>query len=179
MVIGCWGTHHEGPAITPPARRVHVIPTTLSIPPWWIPGPASARSSSVAATWDHSVSPGLAVPGGSSARASPGGQHGMGLPSVGEQLQLVNDYFRHVYPMPPSSFLHEVSVTHRCLTGSLEHSLLRALCSVSALFLGYTKYYPAQTAIWIQEAEGAIWGDIERPTVFKTQALLLIVLVDI
>ncbi|KAJ5111969.1 alkaline-phosphatase-like protein [Penicillium argentinense] len=100
----------------------------------------------------------------------------LSLPPLREQLQLINDFFRHIHPLPAASFLNELSITHRCLASTLDPVLLRAICSISAMSLKYNKYYPVQTTVWVQEAENTIWQTIERPTVFKTQALLLIVL---
>lgn len=100
--------------------------------------------------------------------------HRLPLPPVREQLHLIIDYFRHLYPIPTYAFLNEVSTTQRCLDGLLDETLLRALCAVTALQLKYAKYYPIFTASWIQQAEEMIWSQIELPTMFRTQALILI-----
>lgn len=97
------------------------------------------------------------------------------LPPVREQLQLVIDFFRHIYPLPMYSFLNEVSVTQRCLDQSLDRTLLLSLCAVAALQLKYSKYYPAFTSSWIKQAKDIIWENVDRPNIFRTQALLLIV----
>lgn len=97
------------------------------------------------------------------------------LPPVREQLQLVIDFFRHIYPLPIYSFLNEVSLTQRCLEQSLDMTLLLSLCAVAALQLNYTKYHPTFTSSWIKQAENIIWENVDRPSIFRTQALLLIV----
>ncbi|KAM0491424.1 hypothetical protein ACHAP8_010691 [Fusarium lateritium] len=92
-----------------------------------------------------------------------------------DRLQLIIDFFRHLYPLPSYAFLNEVSITQRCLDGSLDEPLLLAICAVSSFHLQYSKYYPVSTSSWIQRAEDIIWSKIEQPTIFRTQALLLIV----
>ena len=97
------------------------------------------------------------------------------LPPLQEQLQLINDFFRHIHPLPTASFLNEVLITQRCLEGALDEALLCSICSLSAMVLKYAKYYPDRTALWIQEAESMIWQNIEDPSIARTQALALIV----
>ncbi|KAK8040152.1 hypothetical protein PG993_008563 [Apiospora rasikravindrae] len=98
------------------------------------------------------------------------------LPKLHEQLQVINDYFRHIHAHPGSAFLSEVSVTKRCLDGTIDAALLLAICAFTASVLRYPRYYPAQSATWVQKAEDLLWRTMERPTVFRTQALLLAVL---
>ncbi|KAK8863195.1 hypothetical protein PGQ11_009430 [Apiospora arundinis] len=98
------------------------------------------------------------------------------LPRVHEQFQIINDYFRHIYPHPGSAFLSEVSVTKRCLDGTIDEALLLAICAYTASVLRYPRYHPAQSMAWVQKAEDLLWHSMESPTVFKTQALLLAVL---
>ncbi|WXC40229.1 hypothetical protein QX201_000068 [Fusarium graminearum] len=103
------------------------------------------------------------------------GNRSMPLPPMRDRLQLVTDFFRHIYPLPSYAFLNEVSITQRCLDGSLDETLLLAICAISSFHLQYSKYHPASTLAWIQRAEDIIWSRIEQPTIFRTQALLLIV----
>ncbi|KAH7007410.1 alkaline-phosphatase-like protein [Ilyonectria destructans] len=97
------------------------------------------------------------------------------LPPIRDQLHLINDFFRHLHPLPIYGFLNEIPVTQRCLQGSLDETLLLSLCAVSAMHLKYTKYHPVSTASWIQRAEDMIWARIEQPSIFRTQALILII----
>jgi hypothetical protein len=98
------------------------------------------------------------------------------MPTAREQLQIVNDYFRHLYPHPGLAFLSEVSVTKRCLDGSIDEALLLAICAFTASILKYPKYHPHSTVTWVERAEDLAWKNIETPSVFRTQALLLAVL---
>ncbi|PNP80962.1 hypothetical protein FNYG_05429 [Fusarium nygamai] len=92
-----------------------------------------------------------------------------------DRLQLIIDFFRHVHPLSSYAFLNEVSITQQCLDGSLDETLLLALLAISSLHLKYAKYHPTLTAQWIQRAEDIIWSKIEKPRIFTTQALLLII----
>lgn len=75
------------------------------------------------------------------------------VPPTREQLRLVNDFFRHVYPMPVYAFLNKLSITQRCIDSTLDETLLLALLSSSALHLKYTKYFPVLTDTWVQKVE--------------------------
>lgn len=100
----------------------------------------------------------------------------LGMPTVREQLHMINDFFRHLHPLPAASFLSEVSVTKRCLDGSIDPALLLALCGLTSSILKYPKYYPHQSTRWVERSENLAWENIEHPTLFRTQALLLSVL---
>ncbi|KAK7978743.1 hypothetical protein PG988_006233 [Apiospora saccharicola] len=107
---------------------------------------------------------------------SPGQPTKNDFPKVHEQLQIIHDYFRHIYSHPGSAFLSEFSVTKRCLEGTMDEALLLALCAYTASILKYPRYYPSHSASWVQKAEDLLWSSMESPTVFRTQALLLAVL---
>jgi hypothetical protein len=98
------------------------------------------------------------------------------MPTAREQLQIINDFFRHLYPLPGLAFLSEVSVTKRCLDGTIDETLLLAICAYTASILKYSKYHPYHTAGWADRVEELVWRNIENPSVFRTQALLLSVL---
>ncbi|KAI6779366.1 3-dehydroquinate dehydratase I [Emericellopsis cladophorae] len=97
------------------------------------------------------------------------------LPPMKEQLQLVNDFFRHLYPQPVYSFLCEVAITQRCLDRTLDKPLLLGICASSAMYLNYVKYHPVFTQSWVKQAEEIIWDRISQPSIFLTQALMLVV----
>lgn len=63
----------------------------------------------------------------------------------------------------------------RCLEGNLPEALNLAICAISALHLQDHRYHPVATLNWIRRAEGILWSRIEHPTIFRTQALLLII----
>ncbi|KLU82869.1 hypothetical protein MAPG_01937 [Magnaporthiopsis poae ATCC 64411] len=102
---------------------------------------------------------------------SDGGHHP--LPPLRDRLHLVIDFFRHVHPLPSFAFLNEESVTQRCLEETIDEALVSAICAVSALLLGHSRYHPVATSAWAAAVETAVWANLEHPTIFKIQALLL------
>ncbi|KAL8325798.1 hypothetical protein RB597_008867 [Gaeumannomyces tritici] len=95
------------------------------------------------------------------------------LPPLRDRLHLIIDFFRHVHPLPGFAILNEESFTQRCLEETMEEALVSAICAVSALLLGHSKYHPVATSSWIAAAETAVWANLEHPTIFRIQALLL------
>ncbi|KAF4990060.1 hypothetical protein FDECE_14510 [Fusarium decemcellulare] len=175
-------TTHAGAAATSPALGHHAQPQQPS-PSDISPRDGAFTSPSLTAAPDaaSSLPPEPSPQQSASWRGSisntglSNGTHSLPLPPMQDRLHLIIDFFRHLHPLPPYAFLNEVSVTQRCLEGTLDETLLLALCAVSALHLKHSKYHPLSTASWIQRAEDIVWSRIEQPTIFRTQALLLIV----
>ncbi|KAI0017659.1 hypothetical protein F4780DRAFT_582739 [Xylariomycetidae sp. FL0641] len=71
------------------------------------------------------------------------------------------------------SFLHERSLVQRHQDGTLEETLAYTVCATSAMRLRQGKYHPLNTEGWVQQAEDIIWSQIEQPTIFRLQALIL------
>ncbi|KAH6669739.1 hypothetical protein F5X68DRAFT_122072, partial [Plectosphaerella plurivora] len=97
------------------------------------------------------------------------------LPPRGDRVQLVKDFFRLIHPLPGYAFLYEEAVVQRCLEESLDSALMYSICAITALLLGYKKYYPVMTETWASRVENIFWANLEEPTIFKIQALALIV----
>ena len=88
---------------------------------------------------------------------------------------MVEDYFRHIYPLPSYAFFHKTSVIQRCIEGTMEESLSLAICAITTFHLKYDKFFPAQSSRWVQKAEDTILQNLEHPSIFKLQAFLLII----
>jgi hypothetical protein len=86
--------------------------------------------------------------------------------------ELVEDYFRHLYPLPSYAFLHKATVVQRCQDRTIDTPLKLALCAITSLHLRRTDLCHD---IWVQQAEHSILQQIGRPSIFRLQALLLIV----
>ncbi|KAK7418719.1 hypothetical protein QQX98_003737 [Neonectria punicea] len=63
------------------------------------------------------VSPGVSWTGSVSTSSFTDPHRSLPLPPIRDQLHLINDFFRHVHPLPLYGFLNEVPVTQRCLSG--------------------------------------------------------------
>ncbi|KAF7541150.1 hypothetical protein G7054_g870 [Neopestalotiopsis clavispora] len=86
--------------------------------------------------------------------------------------ELVEDYFRHLYPLASYGFLHKATVVQRCHEGSIDTPLKLAICAITSLLLRRTSLCHD---IWIQQAEQSILQQLAQPSIFRLQALLLIV----
>ncbi|KAL2684470.1 hypothetical protein Neosp_005548 [[Neocosmospora] mangrovei] len=118
----------------------------------------------------------MTVPLSSSASASnENSVDGHLLPSLRDRLHLVVDFFRHIHPIPFYAFLQEEAMVQRCLEETIDEALIYSICAISALLLGYSKYHPTATANWVARVENGIWANLEHPTIFKIQALALVV----
>lgn len=86
--------------------------------------------------------------------------------------ELVEDYFRHLYPLPSYAFLHKTTVVQRCQEGTIDTPLKLAICAITSLILRRTSLCHD---IWIQLAEQSVLQQLAQPSIFRLQALLLIV----
>lgn len=86
--------------------------------------------------------------------------------------ELVEDYFQHLYPSPSYAFLHKATVVQRCQDGTIDTPLKLALCAITSLLLRRTALCHD---IWIQQAEQSILQQLGQPSIFRLQALLLII----
>ena len=87
-------------------------------------------------------------------------------------LDLVQDYFRHLYPLPSFAFLHQSTVVERCKDGTINGPLKLAICALTALRLHRSSLCHD---LWIQQAEQVILQQLGRPSIFHLQALLLVI----
>ncbi|PYH35178.1 Zn(II)2Cys6 transcription factor [Aspergillus neoniger CBS 115656] len=76
---------------------------------------------------------------------------------------VLDDYFLHLYPLPSYSFLHEPSIRRMCAARTLEPSLVPAGSQ------------PSESVLLIELSEKRIWDMIETPSIFRLQALFLII----
>lgn len=92
---------------------------------------------------------------------------------------LIDDFFRHIYPLPSYSFLHPAKTRRKFAAGTLDRTLVIALAAVSSLRCpNRPRSESAQDreAAWISEAEALIWEHLESPSIARLQATLLVVL---
>lgn len=91
-------------------------------------------------------------------------------PEPDTALELVEDYFRHLYPLPSYAFLHQPTVVQRCRDGTINEPLKLAICALTALQLHRSSLCHD---LWVQQAEQVILQQLGRPSIFHLQALLL------
>ncbi|KAI1174449.1 fungal-specific transcription factor domain-containing protein [Nemania sp. FL0916] len=94
------------------------------------------------------------------------------LPDPATVVELIEDYFDHLYPLPSFAFLHKPTVTRRCQDGTIHEALKLAICAITSLHLQRTSL---SHHLWAQQAEHLVMQQISRPSIFNLQALLLVV----
>ncbi|KAI1448906.1 fungal-specific transcription factor domain-containing protein [Annulohypoxylon stygium] len=87
-------------------------------------------------------------------------------------LDLMEDYFQHLYPLPSFAFLHKPTVLQRCRDQTINETLKLAICSITALQLHRTSLCHD---LWVQQAEQSILQQMGRASIFNLQALLLVI----
>ncbi|RDH38380.1 hypothetical protein BDQ94DRAFT_179515 [Aspergillus welwitschiae] len=88
---------------------------------------------------------------------------------------VLDDYFLHLYPLPSYSFLHEPSIRRMCAGRTLEPSLVLSMCALVKLRCRPTGSQPSESVLLIELSEKRIWDMIETPSIFRLQALFLII----
>ncbi|KAK8016945.1 hypothetical protein PG993_015134 [Apiospora rasikravindrae] len=88
--------------------------------------------------------------------------------------ELVEDYFAHLYPLSSYAFLHKPTVLQRCQDETIDAPLKLAICAITSLLLQHASYCHD---LWAQQAEQLLMSPaaICRPSVFRLQALLLVI----
>ncbi|KAK7961751.1 uncharacterized protein PG986_002576 [Apiospora aurea] len=88
--------------------------------------------------------------------------------------ELVEDYFAHLYLLPSYAFLHKPTVLQRCQDETIDAPLKLAICAITSLLLQRASYCHD---LWAQQAERLLMSPaaICRPSVFRLQALLLVI----
>ncbi|KAH9892160.1 hypothetical protein F4778DRAFT_751070 [Xylariomycetidae sp. FL2044] len=90
-------------------------------------------------------------------------------------LDLVEDYFQHLYPLPSFAFLHKPTVIQRCRDRTMNEPLRLAICAIVSLHLQRGPAALCRHDLWAQGAEQALLAQIGRPSIFHLQALLLVI----
>ncbi|KAI1078941.1 fungal-specific transcription factor domain-containing protein [Whalleya microplaca] len=87
-------------------------------------------------------------------------------------MGLMEDYFCYLYPLPSFAFLHKPTVLQRCRDKTMDETLKLAICAITSLQLQRSTLCHD---LWAQKAEQSILQHLGRPSIFRLQALLLIV----
>ncbi|TPX14756.1 uncharacterized protein E0L32_005151 [Thyridium curvatum] len=92
----------------------------------------------------------------------------------------IEAYFQSLYPLPSYTFLHPGTIKVRLHEGTLDKALILSLYGTSVLHtrtgLNAAPSCACRGYSWIKEAEEILWQQLERPTISRMQALLLVIL---
>ncbi|PYI11716.1 hypothetical protein BO78DRAFT_403104 [Aspergillus sclerotiicarbonarius CBS 121057] len=92
-----------------------------------------------------------------------------------ELVRVLDDYFLHLYPLPSYSFLHEPSIRRMCADRTLEPSLVLSICAIVKLHCKRAWPQPSESGLLVELSEKRIWDQLEKPSIFRLQALFLII----
>ncbi|KAL4961090.1 uncharacterized protein BDV14DRAFT_211299 [Aspergillus stella-maris] len=92
-----------------------------------------------------------------------------------EMMEILDRFFRHLYPIPSFSILHEPSIRQQCLSGTLGQPLALVLAAVTNVFLPSGELELADWTSWIRRAEAEIWENLHQPSISRVQTLILLV----
>lgn len=92
-------------------------------------------------------------------------------------LKTFEHFFRHIHHIPLFSYLHQASLMQRYHTGSMDRPLLLSLIGITSLLtdLGHGHGAREYGSRCVAVAERLILRELDRPTVLKIQALVLII----
>lgn len=96
-------------------------------------------------------------------------------PSQEEATDLVDKFFEYLYPIPSYTFLHPFTTISRCKQGTLERPLLLAICALASIRLGLPTVEMETIKAWVADTEDLVWKHLERPSMPRLQALLLVI----
>ncbi|RAL03918.1 Zn(II)2Cys6 transcription factor [Aspergillus ibericus CBS 121593] len=91
-----------------------------------------------------------------------------------ELASVLDDYFLHLYPLPSYSFLHEPSIRRMCADRTLEPSLVLSICAMVKLHCKRA-WQSSESGLLVELSEKRIWDELEKPSIFRLQALFLII----
>ncbi|KAL4994896.1 hypothetical protein BDV10DRAFT_188610 [Aspergillus recurvatus] len=92
-----------------------------------------------------------------------------------EMVDAIDQFFRHLYPIPSFAFLHEPSIRRQSQDGTLNQTLASALAAVVNVFLCSDAAILRACKSGIQRVEAELWDHLHEPSVCRIQCLLLVV----
>lgn len=90
-------------------------------------------------------------------------------------LRMFEAYFQHIHPIPAYSYLHKASLVHRFEAGHLDRALIKALIGTTCELLHLGAKLRDKCADWMSQAKLAVMKELGRPSVIRTQVLVLLV----
>ncbi|PWY94614.1 hypothetical protein BO94DRAFT_553523 [Aspergillus sclerotioniger CBS 115572] len=85
-----------------------------------------------------------------------------------ELARILDDYFLHF-------FLHEPSIRRMCADRTLEPSLVLSICAMVKLHCKRGWPQPSESGLLVELSEKRIWDQLDKPSIFRLQALFLII----
>ena len=87
----------------------------------------------------------------------------------------LDNFFKHIHPIPVYSFLHKASIIQRYEAGTVDSGLLLSIIGISSQLTNLGPGMREYGAECIATAESLVMRDIGKPSVIKIQTLILII----
>jgi len=90
-------------------------------------------------------------------------------------MDAIEIYFSRIYPLPLYSFLHKETLIRQINAVIADPAIILAICGVSAQLYSSVTAERDRSEAWTDAAERLILTQLERPSIFRLQALLLVI----
>ena len=90
-------------------------------------------------------------------------------------MNALDNFFRHIHPIPVFSFLHKASIIQRYQAGLLDNGLILALFGITAQLTNLGPGMKEKGTECVAAAEAIVMQGIGQPSVIKIQTLILII----
>ena len=90
-------------------------------------------------------------------------------------MRALDNFFKHIHPIPVYSFLHKASILQRYEAGTVDTGLLLAIIGIASQLTDLGPGMREYGSECIATAESLVMRDIGKPSVIKIQTLILII----
>ncbi|RMZ82636.1 hypothetical protein DV738_g1655, partial [Chaetothyriales sp. CBS 135597] len=87
----------------------------------------------------------------------------------------LDNFFKHIHPIPVFSFLHKASIIQRYESGTVDTGLILSIIGIASQMTNLGPGMREYGAECIAAAEALVMRDISKPSVIKIQTLVLII----
>ncbi|RMD41536.1 hypothetical protein DV735_g3607, partial [Chaetothyriales sp. CBS 134920] len=87
----------------------------------------------------------------------------------------LDNFFKHIHPIPVFSFLHKASIIQRYESGTVDTGLILSIIGIASQMTNLGPGMREYGAECISTAEALVMRDISKPSVIKIQTLVLII----
>ncbi|CAK7227484.1 hypothetical protein SBRCBS47491_006583 [Sporothrix bragantina] len=88
----------------------------------------------------------------------------------------VKTYTQYIYPLPRFSFIHAPAFNASVSSGDVDPALVFAVCGTSALYAPTSDITADVGLAWMETSEDLLMKTLDRPSLQRLQALLLVIL---
>jgi Fungal specific transcription factor domain len=97
------------------------------------------------------------------------------MPDESLVMKALDNFFKHIFPIPVFSFLHKPSIIQRYQSGLLDKALTLAIVGITSQLTDLGAGTRAYGDKCVAASESIVLRDVGRPSVIKIQCLILII----